>query len=54
MSHTKEPWNDEKYVSRFWSRVDVLGKDECWEWKRGTTSDGYGVFQAIRKTVWGE
>ena len=44
MSHTKEPWKDDAFVSRFWSRVDVKSESECWEWTRGTTSDGYGVF----------
>lgn len=44
MSYTKEPWKDDAFVSRFWSRVDVKSESECWEWTRGTTSDGYGVF----------
>lgn len=44
MSHTKEPWNDKIYIDRFWSRVDVLGQDDCWEWKRGATVQGYGCF----------
>ncbi len=44
MEHTKEPWRDKKYIDRFWSRVDVKGPEECWEWKRGATVDGYGCF----------
>lgn len=27
---------------RFWSYVDVRGKDECWDWLRGRTTNGYG------------
>lgn len=44
MEHTKEPWRDQKYIERFWSRVDVKGEDDCWEWKRGATVQGYGCF----------
>jgi hypothetical protein len=29
---------------RFWSKVDVRGPDECWEWKRSRHPDGYGMF----------
>jgi hypothetical protein len=27
---------------RFWSKVDIKGKDECWEWKASTDRKGYG------------
>lgn len=27
---------------RFWSRVAIGGRYECWVWKGGTTSSGYG------------
>lgn len=33
---------DEKYVARFWSKVDRKGPDECWEWKAYTNASGYG------------
>jgi len=42
--HTPEPWDNRTYIDRFWSRVNVSGENDCWEWTRGTTSDGYGVF----------
>lgn len=42
--YTKGPWTNKTYVDRFWSRIKVSGDDDCWEWTRGTTSDGYGIF----------
>ena len=42
--HTPEPWEVPKYIDRFWSSVDIKSNEECWEWKKGTTADGYGVF----------
>ena len=27
---------------RFWSKVDIRGSDDCWEWLAGKTSAGYG------------
>jgi len=30
---------------RFWSKVDKRGPDECWEWKAGCVSNGYGRFR---------
>lgn len=40
----KEILYDDADVSRFWSKVDVLGAGECWPWREGTTERGYGVF----------
>ena len=31
-------------MKRFWSKVDIKGSDECWEWQAGLSSTGYGVF----------
>ncbi len=33
---------------KFWSRVDIKGKDECWEWTRGRLKAGYGQFRDHR------
>ncbi|KKM18276.1 hypothetical protein LCGC14_1667300 [marine sediment metagenome] len=32
------------FLDRFWSKVEVKNPDECWNWKAGKTSDGYGIF----------
>lgn len=29
---------------RFWAKVDIRGKDECWPWRGGLLKDGYGQF----------
>jgi len=29
-------------MKRFWKKVDVKSPDECWEWKAGLNSKGYG------------
>lgn len=31
-------------ADRFWSKVSRLGPDDCWEWKAGINSSGYGWF----------
>ncbi len=34
---------EQKFINRFWARVDTsLGKDKCWIWKAGVSSNGYG------------
>lgn len=30
---------------RFWSKVNILGEDDCWEWQAGLDSQGYGAFK---------
>ena len=30
---------------RFWSKVDVGGPGDCWEWKAGRNAGGYGQFR---------
>lgn len=51
MSHTKEPWHDPKCVERFWSKVEVAGKDDCWIWQRGTSGFGYGNFHYGKMSI---
>lgn len=34
---------DQKYVNRFWSYVNKLGPDDCWEWNGARQKFGYGV-----------
>jgi len=40
---------DEARITRFWSKVDVRGPDDCWLWKRGRLRGGYGLFATGRK-----
>lgn len=34
----------EKIEVRFWSKVNVKGKDECWLWTAAKNHNGYGQF----------
>lgn len=38
------PCNIEKTKERFWSKVAILGIEECWEWQGGKNKKGYGEF----------
>jgi len=29
-------------MERFWSKVNIKGEDECWEWLAHKNQDGYG------------
>ena len=37
-----------KVLARFWRKVDIKSKDECWQW-HGTITSGYGVFAITSK-----
>lgn len=37
-------------ADRFWSKVDVRGDDDCWEWKAYRHPKGYGKFK-VGKTM---
>ena len=36
---------------RFWSKVNILGEDDCWEWQAGSRGGRYGAFRFRRKTI---
>ena len=43
---------------RFWSKVDIRDKDECWPWIAGRNNRGYGQFklhavmQSAHRVAW--
>jgi hypothetical protein len=34
----------EKDITHFWSKVNIKGPNDCWEWLLAKDKDGYGVF----------
>lgn len=34
----------DKDTERFWSKVDIRGANDCWNWKAALNENGYGVF----------
>jgi hypothetical protein len=39
----------EKDIERFWSKVNIKGTDDCWEWTGIIGRDNVGVFRTMRK-----
>jgi hypothetical protein len=37
---------DEKTIARFWSKVDIRGENECWEWQGPKDFGNYGRFKS--------
>ena len=35
-------WAGRTRLQRFWEKVETLGPDDCWEWRRSIKSGGYG------------
>ncbi len=50
--HRKITPISEEVATKFWSSVDVCGKDECWEWLGGRAEEAYGSFSYDGQT-WG-
>jgi hypothetical protein len=38
-------------TARFWSKVDVREPTECWPWRGGASSQGYGRFKVHGKLI---
>lgn len=47
---SREIYLTEKDIERFWSKVDIRGEDECWEWRASLNQKGYGQFHPTRIT----
>jgi hypothetical protein len=37
-------------ATRFWTKVKILGEDDCWEWMAGGRGNGYGAIKHNGKT----
>ncbi len=45
------PALSQKDIQRFWSKVAILGPDECWLWLASCDVRGYGRFHPTRTTI---
>lgn len=43
--HLLEGREGQLRIMRFWSKVDMRGPDECWEWQASLNIKGYGRFK---------
>lgn len=39
-------------IQKFWSKVDVRGDDECWNWKGKKLPKGYGIFVCFGEQIY--
>ena len=46
---SKQWENNSNLIKRFWSKVDIKGEDDCWEWMACKNPKGYGLFQTYSK-----
>ena len=40
-----------KTTIRFWDKIDIGSREECWRWKASLNSNGYGQFRVGAKNV---
>jgi hypothetical protein len=40
---------NEESKSRFWGKVKIGSRDECWEWQAGISAAGYGEYKSRKK-----
>jgi hypothetical protein len=40
-----------KEAARFWSRVDVRGPEDCWDWKCGVNNSGHGFLKVGQRLL---
>jgi hypothetical protein len=38
-------------IEDFWKYVDILGEDDCWNWKLWKNTKGYGRWKVCKKTI---
>ncbi len=42
----------EKVKDRFWSKVQICGPDDCWNWIGATKDNGYGTFGHLYENLY--
>lgn len=48
-SKLKWDYKGKTIEERFWDKVNILGKNDCWEWKAFVHPSGYGMFAINRQ-----
>jgi len=41
-----------EHIQRFWSKANILGDDDCWDWLVGKKKSGYGQFNIGHKNFY--